>query len=85
MLEYCGTRSNVVEYVQLEKKIPHIMIIFTAQIKYVVILIRIPVNTGMYWYVLVCTCSMYWYVLVCTDIYLLVTVIYRYVPVHIIT
>jgi hypothetical protein len=29
--------------------------------------------------------GMYWYVLVCTDIYLLVKVIYRYVPVHIIT
>jgi len=36
VLEYCGTRSNVVEYVQLEKKRPHIMITFTAQIKYVV-------------------------------------------------
>ena len=54
----------------------------------------IPVWTCIYWYVLVCTgmymynqvqASMYWYVLVCTDIYRPVTVIYRYVPVHIIT
>jgi hypothetical protein len=36
VMEYCGTHSNVVEYVQLEKKRPHIMITITAQIKYVV-------------------------------------------------
>jgi hypothetical protein len=36
VLEYCGTRSNVVECVQLEKKNPHILCPFTAQIKYLV-------------------------------------------------
>ena len=60
VLEYCGTRSNVVECVQLEKRRPHIWCTFTAQIKYLVgTYIHIHTNTYNHTYSYIHICIMH--------------------------